>query len=458
MSRLIEISEAQLHELWRQQKIPREFLRTIDGQPVEIINTGQYNREGGPDFRRATLRLGDRILQGDIEIHVHARDWNAHGHHLDPAYNEVILHLAVHLPSASESSIAILRENGLPVPQMSFPVDMVSAPSTQQATFGFCPLSQTSPEKIIATVRQAGLLRLEDKANAFAELWALTSWDQVIYRGLAEAMGYDKNQEAFRRLAELLPIELLFAELRAAREIAPETLLDALLFGAAGFLARDCVDAENMEFVAPRSRLWEELRHKLQIRPLQREAWQFFRLRPPNFPTRRLAALSALILKFYRVGILEHLLAAVATRRKHPRILMHELVQQAICPASGFWQWHYDLRNLQRPARRSSRAEDLIGRERALDIVANIFMPVLWLYYREAGDGILQCLVQEAYGTLPMLQENLITRRMRQQLADQYPVHQKVARAACSQQGMIHLHKLYCRPLRCRECLALTES
>jgi hypothetical protein len=454
----IEASEVQLHALWMQQKIPHELLHTIDGRPVEVINAGEYNHEGGPDFRRATLRLEDKILQGDIEIHIHGGDWIAHGHHLDPAYNDVILHLAVHPPNTAETSFAILRENGLPVLQVSLPAEILSSPPIPQGSLAFCPLSQTSPEKISATVRQAGLLRLEAKASAFAEQLAQASWDQVIYRGIAEALGYDKNQEAFRRLAESLPIELLFAELRATREIAPEVLLDALLFGAAGFLAHDHADAECLEFVAPRLQLWEKLRHTLQIRPLPREAWQFFRLRPPNFPTRRLAALSALILKFYRAGIVEHLLTALATLGRHPKMLVNELVQHVMCPATGYWQWHYDLRSRQRAARRSSRAEDLIGRERALDIVVNIFMPALWRYYRDAGDGILQSQVQEAYGALPKLQDNQITRHMRRQLADKYPVPPKPAKTACGQQGLIHLQKLYCRPLRCQECLALTES
>lgn len=453
-----EILEAQLHTLWLQQKIPRAFMLTREGVPVEVINPGQYNREGGPDFRRATLRLGGKILQGDVEIHVHARAWSAHGHHLDPAYNEVILHLALAPADGAQSSDMILRENGLPVTQMLLPVAILPAPVVENFALFSCPLSQTSPEKILATARRAAQLRLEAKAQALAEQLAQTSWDQALYRGMAEALGYDKNQEPFRRLAEVLPIELLFAELRAARAAAPDLLLDALLFGAAGFLTReDAIDAEAAAFIAPRLAVWEELRHTLQIRALRREAWQFFRLRPRNFPTRRLAAMSALILKFHRMGILEHMAGMVTALGRQPQKLARELLQFVLCPASGFWREHYDLRGRQRTGR-AVPAGDLIGRERALDIVANIFLPALWLYYREAGDGALQSQVREAYGALPRLQENQISRRMRQQLSAKYPIQKKVAASAAGQQGLIHLHKLYCRPLRCEECLALSEG
>ncbi len=453
-----DITEKRLHELWQQQKIPREYLHTLEGQPVEVVNAGQYNRDRGPDFRRATLRVAGKILQGDIEIHVHAGDWSAHGHHLDPAYNDVILHLALLASDSPETDRTIVRENGLPVLQMLVPAEILSVPPPQNAALFICPLSSTSTEKILSTVRHAGQLRLAAKASAFTEQLTQSSWDQVIYRGIAEALGYDKNQEAFRRLAELLPVELLFAELRAVRDLGPEIVLDALLFGAAGFLSPNPSDAASAAFVSTRLKLWEELRHTLQIRPLRPEAWQFFRLRPPNFPTRRLAALSALILKFYRAGILEHLLNVVATLGREPKKLTHELLQHVICPAVGLWQAHYDLQSQPQPARRIAQAGDLLGRERALDIVTNIFMPVLWLYYGEAGDGVLQSQVQEAYSTLPKLQENQITRRMRQQLSETFPLQKKVAEAARSQQGLIHLHKVFCRPLRCQECLALTEG
>ncbi len=450
-----EISETQLHALWQQQKISREFLQTIDGLRLEVINPGQYNREGGPDFRRATLRLGDKILQGDVELHVRAGDWNAHGHHLDPAYNEVILHLALLEKNPDQTTSSIVRENGLPVVQMLLPEKTVL--SHEQPSFSLfdCPLSKTSPEKILATVRQAGWSRLEAKASAMAEQLAHTSWDQVIYRGIAEALGYDKNQEAFRRLAELLPIELLFAELRAARGLAPEILLEALLFGAAGFLAPDQSEAESEAFVAPRRRLWENLRHTLQIRPLRPEAWLFFRLRPPNFPTRRLAALCAVILKFYRSGILEHLAGVAAAFGKAPKKLVHELLQHLICPAAGFWQWHYDLQSRPRVRRPLG---DLLGRERARDIAANILLPALWLYFREAGNAVLQNQVQEAYANLPQLQTNQITRGMQKQLSAVFPLPKKIAASAHNQQGLIHLHKLFCRPLRCQECLKLSQK
>ncbi len=450
-----DFPETKLHEIWRRQAIPAPHLRTEDGLVLEVVNPGQYNSASGPDFRRATLRLGGKLVEGDVECHLYAADWEAHGHHRDPAYNEVILHLALREDISPENEFAIVRENGLRVPQLLLPENFAREFIIEEAAILTCPLSRTSPEKIFATVQHASRLRLEAKAEALAEQVRQSSWDQAVYRGLAEALGYDKNQEPFRKLTELLPIELLFAELRATREQAPELLLDALLFGAAGFLVEHeaQAEAEIAAFIFPRKMLWEELRHTLQIRPLRLEVWRFFRLRPPNFPTRRLAALSQLILKFYRQGILEHLAATVTAVGNEPKKLVSEALQFFLCPAAGFWQAHYDLRGRKLSAR--AVIGDLLGRERALDILVNIILPGLWFYFREAGEAVRQNQVQEAYSLLPKLQENQITRTMREQLSCMFPVRAKIARGAREQQGLLYLQKLYCRPLRCEECLKL---
>ncbi|MDZ7344130.1 MAG: DUF2851 family protein [candidate division KSB1 bacterium] len=482
------LTEQALHQLWLQRRIPADRLHTTDGETIEVINPGEYNRDSGPDFRRATLRIGGKIRHGDVEIHLQANDWLAHHHHCDPNYNDVILHIAL---AGLEAPKKLVKENQLTVPQMLLPhqanllpTDGLSASAPAVAVsisspLIDCPLSRTSATKIHATVRHAGLLRLAAKADTFAEQVMHSSWDQAVYRGIAEAMGYDKNQEPFRCLAELLPIELVFGELRTSRETPPALLLEALFFGAAGFLPssprpQEIPDAEIAAFLAPRITLWEPLQHTLQIRPLRREAWQFFRLRPANFPTRRLAGLSALLLKFFRNGLLEHLASLFLSAAK-PKAIITELLNYFICPADDFWRTHYDFlvggKSQRSTFMKKNTAKtgeprlitaqtnygDLIGRDRALDILVNIVLPALWHYGRQAGDAHFQNLVQEVYGGFPRLQENQITRDMRLQLSRQFPISRAVPTSAATQQGLIYLQKLYCRPLRCEACRELVR-
>ena len=78
--------------LWRHKMLGRKIL-TVDGERVEIIRPGVHNRDAGPDFVNARLRIGGQEWVGNVEIHVRASDWYLHGHDGDPAYDNVVLHV-----------------------------------------------------------------------------------------------------------------------------------------------------------------------------------------------------------------------------------------------------------------------------------------------------------------------------------------------------------------------------
>ena len=82
-----------LHLLWKLKKIPFDDLRTTDGEKLEIIKFGHHNRDAGPDFLNAEVKIADQKWIGHIEFHVDSKDWKAHGHQNDANYNNVILHV-----------------------------------------------------------------------------------------------------------------------------------------------------------------------------------------------------------------------------------------------------------------------------------------------------------------------------------------------------------------------------
>ena len=79
-------NESLLHYVWKHRLLPASGLTTTDGQQVEIIDPGLYNRRNsGPDFFNAKVKIDGMLWVGNIEIHKKASDWFAHGHQLDPA-------------------------------------------------------------------------------------------------------------------------------------------------------------------------------------------------------------------------------------------------------------------------------------------------------------------------------------------------------------------------------------
>lgn len=100
-------------------------------RPIELIHTGIWNRvEPGPDFRNACIRIGTLTWHGDVEIHVKSSDWTKHKHQIDPAYNNVILHIVV------ENDQPLLL-NGERVPTLVVDAHVISMLSywTQKAVY-----------------------------------------------------------------------------------------------------------------------------------------------------------------------------------------------------------------------------------------------------------------------------------------------------------------------------------
>ena len=88
------ISERQVQAVWYDGALRPGGLRTLDGEPLRVLDAGIWNLEAGPDFKNAVVEIGSppRRLVGDVEIHVNPSDWTAHSHSADPAYRRVVVH------------------------------------------------------------------------------------------------------------------------------------------------------------------------------------------------------------------------------------------------------------------------------------------------------------------------------------------------------------------------------
>src|ERR1051325_5983178 len=69
---------------------------SVTGQQIEIVQFGTWNREAGPDFSDAAIRInGSEPLRGPIEFDLADRNWETHGHSTNSAFDEAILHVFV---------------------------------------------------------------------------------------------------------------------------------------------------------------------------------------------------------------------------------------------------------------------------------------------------------------------------------------------------------------------------
>jgi len=460
------LAEQLIYQLWERNYFSTIPLTTVQGQKVTIISTGVKNEDSGPDFKGITIRLEDRIYHGDLEIHRAPEDWYQHSHHADPAYNNVVMHLVIGPEKFKEPAIRLDRQ---PVPVQVFVniTESQYALMTRQFPQSFsgdlmdrlCLLRANSDQFKIRVIEEMGTERLQAKADRFAEQRQTSSWNQILYVGIMEAMGYSKNQIPFRKLAQLIPFEALVRECRDVTR--DQSLLRplGLLMGAAGLLPsqdsyfdwRKIKDKESHEYVAQLEDVWAEYSTRLGLNAMRQEEWHFFRLRPSNFPTRRLAGVCLVLQPFFRQGLLEKLLKIMTALKSNPRQLVRELENLFTCQATGYWATHYRLEE-QAPELTNEKEATLVGKNRARDIVINIVLPGLYAYSAEAGDSRLRTSIGQLYRQYPKVASNSIIRAMGKRLFGDTKNANRFITTAAHQQGLIHLYKLYCHREECDRC------
>src|SRR5690554_6597040 len=87
------MQESFLHYIWQYKKMAVVNLTTTQFEALDIVSVGQYNTNAGPDFFNAQLKIGEQLWAGNVEVHIKSSDWFVHNHEIDPAYDNVILHV-----------------------------------------------------------------------------------------------------------------------------------------------------------------------------------------------------------------------------------------------------------------------------------------------------------------------------------------------------------------------------
>jgi len=460
------IAEHLIYQLWEQNYFSSIPLKTIEGHKVTIISAGIKNEDSGPDFKDISIELDDQIYHGDLEIHRASEDWYQHSHHADPAYNNVIMHLVIGPEQFKEPAIRLDRH---PVPAQVF-VDITEDEYTllakkyrlysyEKTPDSICPLRNNNDDFKIAVIDHFSRERLQAKADRFTEQRQTSSWNQILYVGTMEALGYSKNQIPFRKLAQRIPFEALMREFQ--RITKDESLYRplGLLMGAAGLLPsqdtsfdwRKIKDQESQDYVSRLEDLWSEFSTRLGLKPMRQEEWHFFRLRPSNFPTRRLAGASLILQQFVKAGILETILRIVEGLKEKYQQIIKELENLFICQTIGYWATHYRLEE-KAPELANQKSATLIGKQRAREIVINIVLPVIFAYAAEIEAPLLKITILQLFRVYPRVSSNSIIKEMSRRLFGEEKIATQFINTAARQQGLIHLYKLYCHRQECERC------
>ena len=433
------ITEKQLAQLWERRAARSAALRTDRGARVRVLYPGRPGVTAGPDFRDAALLVeGVGLVQGDVEVHLRQRDWNAHGHQNDPNYNGVALHVALHTDSATAVTSSgvippVAALDGLLAAASNddggiYGLDGAAAdgvdPATQQRLWALLAAQDyrrpTSPDEMAALLNRAGDARFLWRSRLLSQWLAAQTGEQTLWESICQALGYRHNQHAMQELAGRAPIAVLVDAARRIDDHAERTaaLTDWLLRWA-GFAPGQSTAQSTDQFPAPSLDQSGGMRHHPPggMGPaLDAGAWRLFRVRPPNHPRRRVMAAAGLAARYCESGLSVGIYrAALAGKPAH-------LTTALAIPDA--------------PDGKTA----LIGTGRARDIAVNAALPYLHAWRLYAGDAAgAQAMLRlyRDYGPLP---DNEIIRQTARALCP--PEWGKVANSARRQQGLLHLQRL----------------
>lgn len=280
--------------MWRHGLLPLKPLRTTQGIPLEVIDTGVFNPNAGPDFLNAKVKIGSTIWVGHVEVHLRSSDWYNHRHDADPAFNMVVLHVV----QTADSLVYNQLKEAIPQLVVQVPPYILDRYEVlrQSTDYPRCHpvLPHIPPLKVHAWMNALMAERIAQKEERIQSFLRKLNgdWNDCLFATLARNFGFGLNGDAFEEWA-------LSFSLRAADKHRDSLMqVEALFFGQAGLLDPQAVPeavrspgAEDGYYQTLRKE-YAYLAQKFQLTPIPFHRWKLLRTRPHNFPHIRIAQLA----------------------------------------------------------------------------------------------------------------------------------------------------------------------
>ena len=409
------MKEEFIYYLWENRLLHLD-LKTTDNEDITILSVGIRNHDSGADFVNARIKIGDALWAGQVEIHVRASDWFKHNHHNDANYDSVILHVVYENDTDS-----------LKIPTLEIK-DKFDLSIFHKYNWFFGSRNWIPCGEFVGGVQNFTLISWLDRMlvehleNECKDLdFKLKNnqydWEQAFYQRLMRYFGLKVNNDSFEYLSRILPLNLLL------RHRDNDIYIESMMFGCAGFLERDFEE----DYPSLLKRDFMMLRSKFGLKVMPLSNWKFLRLRPPNFPTIRIAQLAKIITKngnmFSKIRDADDI---------------QEIKDLFDIELNSYWDNHFQFDKTSKVERRK-----ILGKTAVDLIIINAIVPMLFYYghthslesYKEKAMSFLEQIEAE---------DNLIIRNFQNSGI--------VLQNAFQTQAILYMYKYYCKRRRCLEC------
>ncbi len=409
-----------LHYIWKHKKIEISKLKTTADESILVSQVGQHNFNSGPDFFNAKLKIGEQLWAGNVEIHIKSSDWFLHNHEQDKAYDNVILHVVW------EHDIEVFRKDNTTIPTLQLK-DFTDAGLlnnyeklfSKQNKWINCENDFGSIDDFVLDnwLERLYFERLERKSKTIETLLqeSENDWEAVLFKMLVKNFGLKVNGESFFSLAQSIDFSIV------RKTQSNQQALEALLFGQAGFLEQDIEGAYYLSL----AKEYQFLKQKFKLENNQVLPIQFFRLRPPNFPTIRLSQLASLYHEH------QNLFSKVIETDQLDGF--YELFKVS---TSTFWKTHYTF---QKESKSSTKT---LTKSFVDLLLINTILPLKFCYAKQRGEEVDGGVIKLA---------NAINSE-KNSIINAFNNLKKVSKSALSSQALIQLKTEYCNKNKCLQC------
>ncbi len=409
-----------LHYIWKLKKFNTSNLMTTNNEAVVLVSVGQHNLNSGPDFFNAQLKIDNQLWAGNVEIHVKSSDWFVHNHEVDSAYDNVVLHVVW------EHDTEVFRKDNTHIPTVELKSYVLKdALQNYQKLFSKtdkwinCEQDFNSVDEFTISnwLERLYFERLERKSKDIEKLLesSANNWEAVLFKMLAKNFGLKVNGESFLSIANSIDFSIV------RKQQSDLTSLEALLFGQAGLLEDSIQESYFIEL----KREYTFLNQKFNLSNVNVTPLQFFRLRPPNFPTIRLSQFANLY--HQNQTIFSKIIESVSVED------FYKLFKVGI---SQFWETHYTF------GKESKQSKKTITNSFIDLLLINTIIPIKFSYSKQIAkpneEAILKLILEIAS------EKNSIVKKFNELKA--------VSKSALESQALIQLKNEYCNKNKCLQC------
>ena len=410
------MNEKLLYYLWQQQ-LTHKPMMTTDQRELVVVRVGQRNQNSGPDFLYAQLQLDKMTWAGHVEMHVKSSDWYTHNHHIDKAYDNVILHVIW------EEDMPVFTSDDHPLAAVVLRdfVDKTLINRYEELSTSDLWIPCANRIKYIDRFKQMAFFdhlyveRLAQKTVVFQQWLDQTAndWENVLFLALAKGFGLSVNGLAFTAVAQSIPFSVI-------RKTNDHEELEALLFGQAEILKAEIDDA----YLEKLQKIYRYLQHKLQLKNVK-EKVKFFKMRPRGFPTIRLSQLAQLYVRHSQ--LLDKIVEGDAQKN------VEEVFRVG---TSDYW-------STQHVFGKSHAKQNKVLTKSLLDLlIINTLIPFLFCYYKAHGINKTDELISWASSIQAEMNSTI-------RAFSSLGVH---ATSALDSQALLQLKSQYCEHKRCLSC------